>query len=302
MISGHEWAVKWGPLVQGDILDRQRLEEVVKEYSPSAVLHFAAYADVGESVEQPLKYYENNVVGTFTLLETLRDCGVKQMILSSTCATYGIPQFLPISEEHPQTPINPYGASKLMNERMLADVDAAHGIRSISLRYFNAAGADPDGEIGEERSAEGHLIPLVLQVAAGTRPQITVFGTDYDTPDGTCVRDYVHVTDLADAHVLALKALCENCASATYNLGTGNGFSVREVIHTVSDITGRHITAIEGPRRAGDPPRLVADATRANQGLAWKPRYGDLSQIITTAWNWMVKDEPEFSGQPVRAC
>ncbi|MGH9548823.1 MAG: UDP-glucose 4-epimerase GalE, partial [Terriglobales bacterium] len=267
MVFGHEWAVRWGPLVRGDILDRPRLEEAFKQYKPIAVMHFAAYADVGESVEQPLKYYRNNVAGTLTLLEVMREHGVSQMVFSSTCATYGIPLAIPISEAHPQNPINPYGASKLMDEQMLEDVGRAHDIRSISLRYFNAAGADPDGEIGEERTSEGHLIPLVLHVAIGQRSHVTVFGTDYDTPDGTCIRDYVHVTDLAEAHVLALKGL--GSGNKSYNLGMGRGFSVKEVIQTARSVTGRNIAVVEGSRRPGDPSCLVADATRAKNELGW---------------------------------
>jgi UDP-arabinose 4-epimerase len=291
--SGHEWAVRWGPLAKGDILDRRRLEEVFKQYKPSAVMHFAAYADVGESVAEPLKYYRNNVAGTLNLLEVLRDQDVDQMVFSSTCATYGMPEMIPIPEEHPQNPINPYGYSKLICEQMLRDLSVSHGFRSISLRYFNAAGADPDGEIGEERNSEGHLIPLVLQTAMGNRPQITIFGTDYDTPDGTCIRDYVHVTDLAEAHVLALKALQSDGGSASYNLGTGNGFSVRDVIQTAIAVTGCKIPVREGSRRPGDPPRLEADATKAKRELGWKPCYDDPSQIIESAWNWSSKPQSQ---------
>jgi UDP-arabinose 4-epimerase len=255
-------------------------------------MHFAAYAYVGESVKQPLKYYRNSVAGALNLLEVMRDHGVNQVVFSSTCATYGVPQSIPMAEDHPQNPINPYGASKLMVERMLADVGAAYGLRSISLRYFNAAGADPDGEIGEDHDPETHLIPLVLETAAGKRPNVTVYGTDYDTPDGTCVRDYVHVTDLAEAHVLALSALQGNCNSASYNLGTGKGFSVREAIHTARAVTGRTIVVKEGPRRLGDPPRLVADATCIKKELGWTPRYHDLNQIVATAWGWILKHPP----------
>jgi UDP-arabinose 4-epimerase len=288
-IPTHEWAVRWGPLTKGDILDRSRLQEVFRQYQPKAVMHFAAFADVGESVEQPLKYYRNNVAGTLNLLEVMREEDANLLVFSSTCATYGLPQTIPISECHPQNPINPYGASKLMDEQILADVGVAHGIRSISLRYFNAAGADPNGEIGEERNSESHLIPLVLQTAAGRRSHITIYGTDYDTPDGTCIRDYVYVTHLAEAHVLALKALQNNSNPKSLNLGTGKGFSVREVIQTARSVTGRTIAVREGPRRPGDPPQLVADATRAKNELGWKPRYGDLKQVIATAWNWNAK-------------
>ena len=216
----------------------------------------------------------------------MRDHGVTQMVFSSSCATYGTPQSVPIGEDHPQNPINPYGASKLMVERMLADFGAAYDLRSLSLRYFNAAGADPEGEIGEDHDPETHLIPLVLKAAAGERPNVTIYGTDYDTPDGTCIRDYVHVADLAEAHVLALRALEGRINSSSYNLGNGHGFSVREVIQTAHAVTGRTIQAIEGCRRLGDPPRLVSDAKRAKFELGWRPKYGDLEQVIATAWNW----------------
>ena len=297
LVFGHEWAVKWGPLARGDILDRGRLEEVFRQYKPSAIVHFAAYAYVGESVEQPAKYYKNNVTGTLTLLEAMRDHGVEQMVYSSTCATYGRPQMIPIPEHHPQNPVNPYGASKLMVEQILADFSAAYRLRSISLRYFNAAGADAEGEIGEDHDPETHLIPLVLQTAAGKRPNITIYGTDYDTPDGTCIRDYVHVSDLAEAHLLALKALSSNGSSASYNLGTGRGFSVREVIQTAHSVTGRVIPVREGPRRPGDPPRLVADATRAKTALGWTPKYADLNQIVKSAWSWSLRHHPALGQQ-----
>jgi UDP-arabinose 4-epimerase len=280
LISGHEWAVRWGPLENG-------------QYQPFGVMHFAAFAYVGESVDQPLKYYRNNVEGTLNLLATMLKHDVKRIVFSSTCSTYGVPQTIPISELHPQNPINPYGASKLMVERILHDCGTAYGFQSISLRYFNAAGADPDGEIGEDHDPETHLIPLVLEAAIGKRAHITIYGSDYDTPDGTCIRDYVHVTDLAEAHVLALKALQGKCEISSYNLGTGKGYSVREVICTGSAIAGRKILAVEGPRRPGDPSRLVADATRATNELGWKPQHGELSQIIATAWNWALKHQPE---------
>ena len=253
MVYGHRSAVKWGPLEEGDITDCARLEAVMRKYTPKAVMHFAAYAYVGESVEKPSKYYRNNVAGTLTLLESMRNCGIDKIIFSSTCATYGMPEQIPIPEDHPQNPINPYGRSKLMIEWILKDFAAAYDMRYVSLRYFNAAGADPDAEIGEDHDPETHLIPLVLDVASGKRAQIEIFGTDYDTPDGTCIRDYIHVTDLADAHLLALEYLISGGNSDVFNLGNGNGFSVREVIATALKITGCDIPYLESDRRAGDP-------------------------------------------------
>ena len=252
---GHEWAVKWGPFQRGDILDRTRLDEVLAKYRPDAVMHFAAFAYVGESVTDPGKYYRNNVAGSLALLEAMRDFGIPRIVFSSSCATYGLPDRFPISEDAPQRPINPYGASKLMVERMLADFESAHGLVWTALRYFNAAGADADCEIGEEHDPETHLIPLVLDAASGRRPHVTIFGTDYDTPDGTCIRDYIHVTDLAEAHVLALQA-SEGGTSAAYNLGNGRGFSVREVINSVERVTGLNV-----PIHIGRAPcRRSADA------------------------------------------
>ncbi len=286
LVYGHEWAVRWGPFVQGDILDRAALDAVMEKYRPVAVMHFAAFAYVGESVEHPGKYYRNNVAGSLTLLEAMRDHGVDKFIFSSTCATYGVPTVVPIPENHPQAPINPYGASKLMIEQMLRDFDTAHGLRSISLRYFNAAGADPAGETGEAHDPETHLIPLVLDAAAGVRPEIVVYGDDYDTPDGTCIRDYIHVTDLAAAHVLGLRALEEGAKTAAYNLGNGRGFSVKEVIDTARAVTGREIPVRMGPRRAGDPPRLVGDAARIRKELNWQPQHASLEAMIGTAWKW----------------
>lgn len=284
---GHEWAVKWGPFEAGDILDRARLDEVLNQYQPEAVMHFAAFAYVGESMENPGKYYRNNVVGSLTLLEAMRDHQINKIVFSSTCATYGIPKELPIKEDHPLNPISPYGSSKLMIERILKDFDYPHRIKSISLRYFNAAGADPDNEIGEDHNPETHLIPLILEVLAGKSAHITIFGEDYDTPDGTCIRDYIHVTDLSQAHVLAMKALDDGSDSNTYNLGNGKGFSVREVIETASVITGKDIPYKIGPRRPGDPSRLIGDATKAVRELGWNPRYNELPVIIQTAWNWL---------------
>ena len=286
LVYGHPWAVKWGPLEKGDILDRERLDEVINAYRPEAVMHFAAYAYVGESVENPGKYYRNNVAGALTLLEAMRDHQVDKFIFSSTCATYGVPQKIPISENHPQHPINPYGNSKLMVEQILKDFHAAHGIRSISLRYFNAAGADPDGEIGEVHDPETHLIPLILNAAIGKKNHITIFGDDYDTPDGTCIRDYIHVTDIAAAHVLALKKLEIKDTACAYNLGNGKGFSVKQVIETTRKVTECSISVQIGQRRAGDSPHLVGDATQIRNELEWKPEFPDLRSIIETVWKW----------------
>ena len=286
MVYGHEWAVKWGPLVRGDIADRAALDAVFEEYNPAGVIHFAAFIAVGESVQDPAKYYRNNSVGTLTLLEAMRDHGVKPIVFSSTAAMYGMPQAVPIVESHPQWPINPYGWSKFMVERMLEDFGRAYGTRHCALRYFNAAGADPDGEIGEAHDPETHLIPLVLQAARNPEKPITVFGTDYDTPDGTCIRDYIHVNDLADAHIRALNYLADN-NSAAINLGTGTGNSVQEIIEAARSVTGVDIQPQFGPRREGDPSRLVADRTLAKQKLGWEPQFTDITETIGHAWNWM---------------
>ena len=286
LVYGHRSAVRWGPFVHGDILDRAALDAVIRAWQPAAVMHFAAFAYVSESVTNPGKYYRNNVAGTLTLLEAMRDAGVGQFVFSSTCATYGVPTCVPISEAHPQNPINAYGASKLMIERMLQDFDTAHGLRSVCLRYFNSAGADPACETGEAHDPETHLIPLVLDAAAGARPNVTVFGTDYPTPDGTCVRDYIHVTDLAQAHVLALRALQSGAPSTAYNLGNGVGFSVRQVIDVAQQVTGLTVPVVFGPQRAGDPPALVGDASRIRAELGWTPQHADLADIIGTAWRW----------------
>ncbi|MDG5469505.1 UDP-glucose 4-epimerase GalE [Deltaproteobacteria bacterium IMCC39524] len=298
LVAGHEWAVKWGPLEIGDIADRDRLDEVIEKYQPSAVLHFAAFAYVGESVENPGKYYRNNVADTLTLLETMSDHDIDKLVFSSTCATYGEPLQVPIAEDHSQNPINPYGMSKLMVEKMIKDCGSAYGLRSITLRYFNAAGADPDGDIGEDHNPETHLIPILLDVAAGKRLHVTVFGEDYPTYDGTCIRDYIHVTDLGQAHVVALQELERletlrvTCSPArAYNLGNGQGFSVKEVIEAVGEVTGKTIPVQIGERRPGDPPILVGDATRICQELNWQPQYKDLKAIIETAWQWTRKRE-----------
>lgn len=289
MTNGNKWAVKWGPLEKGDIRDRELVDQVIKKYNPDSVMHFAADAYVGESVANPGKYYNNNVTGTITLLESLRDHDVDKIVFSSTCATYGIPQKNLLSENHPQNPINPYGASKFMIERILDDFDAAHGLRSISLRYFNAAGADPNGEIGEHHVPETHLIPIVLDVAMGKRSHVTIFGDDYETDDGSCVRDYIHVTDLAEAHLLSLKALESGSGSNNYNLGNGKGFSVKEVIDATRRVTGEDINVKIGSRRSGDPPYLVGSYDKIKQDLQWHPKFTKLDEIIETAWNWHKK-------------
>jgi UDP-arabinose 4-epimerase len=289
LIYGHPWAVKWGPLVKGDILDRAQLERAIEQYRPTAVMHFAAFAYVGESVQEPARYYRNNVSGSLALLEAMLEYGIDKFIFSSSCATYGLPGPTPFTEDHAQRPINPYGRSKLMVERIMQDFSAAYGLRSIALRYFNAAGADRAGDIGEDHDPETHLVPLVLDVAAGRRESITVFGDDYETEDGTCVRDYIHVSDLADAHVLALRALERGADSTAYNLGNGQGFSVRQVIETARRITGRDIPAVTGQRRPGDPPRLIGNADRISGSLGWSPQFPDLESIIHTAWSWHRK-------------
>jgi len=289
MVYGHEWAVKWGPLIRGDILDGEALDAVFRQYEPQAVLHFAAFAYVGESVSDPEKYYRNNVMGTLSLLSAMRRAGCRDIVFSSTCATYGVPKELPLREDHPQKPINPYGWTKLMMEQTLADFDHAYGIRHASLRYFNAAGADPDGEIGEDHDPETHLIPLVVYATQGRRGNVEIYGTDYDTRDGTCVRDYIHVTDLAEAHILALRRIQDKDESLTVNLGTGNGQTVREVIRAVEKVSGRKTPVTEGPRRPGDPPGLYARADKAYELLGWKPQLGDIETIVDTAWKWHEK-------------
>lgn len=286
LVYGHKWAVKWGPLETGDILDRARLDSVLEKYQPEAVIHFAAFTYVGESVSDPGKYYRNNVTGSLTLLEAMRDKGIAKVVFSSTAAVYGIPETPVISETTPRKPINPYGESKLVVEHMLRDFGFAHGLAWTALRYFNAAGADPDGEIGEDHNPETHLIPLVLKALTGERDSITVFGTDYDTPDGTCIRDYIHVTDLADAHVKALDALARGGESGPYNLGNGTGFSVREVIDTAHKVTKREVPVKLGGRRPGDPAILVSDASLAQRKLGWQPAIRELEDIVNTAWRW----------------
>jgi UDP-glucose-4-epimerase GalE len=286
LIYGHREAVLDAPLVVGDHGDRALLDQVFKQYSVDAVVHFAAFASVGESVAHPERYYHNNVLGTLNVLDAMRDHGVKHFIFSSSCATYGNPQYVPMDEQHPQNPINPYGESKFMCEKMMSAYDHAHGLRFVSLRYFNAAGADPDGRIGESHEPETHIIPIILQVATGRREAVTIFGDDYDTPDGTCIRDYIHILDLAQAHASALDRLRAGGQSGFFNLGTENGFSVRELIDLCEGVTGKPIRIVTGPRRPGDPPRLVASAAKAKSELGWRSRYGDLAETIATAWRW----------------
>lgn len=283
--QGHRQAVPQGLLVEGDLNDEAKLTAVLRDRKIEAVMHFAALALVGQSVQEPALYYKNNVAGSFHLLEAMRQAGVWRIVLSSTTATYGTPEKMPIAETTPQQPINPYGFSKLVVERMLDDYAAAYGFGFAALRYFNAAGAAPDGSIGEDHTPESHLIPIILQVALGQRQSISVFGDDYPTSDGTCIRDYVHVEDLATAHLAALERL-QPGKSIKVNLGTGRGYSVREVIDACRKITGHPIPAVAAPRRPGDPPELVADARLAALLLEWKPQYATIESIVETAWRW----------------
>jgi UDP-glucose-4-epimerase GalE len=286
---GNRWAVKWGPLELGDIADTARLRVVLEQYRPAALIHFAAFAYVSESVEFPLLYYRNNVCGTSSLLQTLVDFQPIPVVFSSTCATYGVPETTPIPEDHPQRPINPYGFSKLVVERILTDLDAVHRLRSISLRYFNVAGADPDGQIGEAHDPEPHLIPLVLAAARDGTP-VRVFGNDYDTPDGTCIRDYIHVLDVADAHARAVDYLIGGGASCSLNLANARGYSVKEVIATVERLCGKSIRVEIAPRRPGDPAVLIGASDGARTLLGWKPERSNLELQITDAWNWMSRN------------
>ncbi|QYX31553.1 UDP-glucose 4-epimerase GalE [Sphaerospermopsis torques-reginae] len=276
-------------LIVGDIEDRSLLDHLFQTHNIEAVMHFSAYAYVGESVTDPDKYYRNNVVATLTLLEAMLAASIKKFVFSSTCATYGVPKFIPITENHPQNPINPYGATKLMVERILSDFDVAYGLKSVCFRYFNAAGADPSGLLGEDHNPETHLIPLVLQTALGKRQSISIFGTDYSTPDGTCIRDYIHVSDLADAHILGLEYLLKGGESNVFNLGNGNGFSVKEVIAAAQEVTGINISVQECDRRPGDPPSLIGSSEKARKILGWQPIYPDIKDIVTHAWNWHQK-------------
>lgn len=275
--------------IEGNIEDRTLLEQIFKTRKFEAVMHFAAYAYVGESVGQPAKYYRNNVAGTLTLLEAMCDADIKKLVFSSTCATYGVPEQIPVVENQPKRPINPYGKSKLMVEDILDDFDHAYGLRSVRFRYFNAAGADPQGRLGEDHTPETHLIPIALLTAMGKRQSLSIFGTDYDTPDGTCIRDYIHVTDLAQAHILGLEYLLNGGSTEVFNLGNAQGFSIQEVIEAARVVTGLPIPVTFGDRRPGDPPILVGSGEKAQRILGWQPQYADLKTILTHAWQWHQK-------------
>jgi UDP-arabinose 4-epimerase len=284
--SGHRWAVRWGPFVQGDIGDAALIKSTLDTYRIEAILHFAAFAYVGESMSQPGRYFENNSTKSLSLIQVAHSVGLRYFVFSSSCATYGNPHKLPMSENHAQLPVNPYGESKLFVEKVLRWYGQAHDLKWAALRYFNAAGADPDSELGEVHKPETHLIPLVLEAAANPREPVHVFGTDYPTRDGTAVRDYVHVHDLAQGHVSALQYLVDGGASRAFNLGTGSGSSVSDVIHCVRSVTGVQPSVIVDQRRAGDPPELVADITSARLQLVWRPGRSSLFQIVTDAWRW----------------
>jgi len=285
--QGHEEAIAGVPLVRAEIGDTPRLRQAIVDHGVESVIHFAAFCYVGESVDEPLRYYRNNVVGSVSVLEAMRAEGVKRIIFSSSAATYGIPKTVPIPETEPQQPINPYGRTKLMIEQVMADSDAAWGLRYTALRYFNAAGADVEGRLGEWHDPETHLIPLACYAALGTIPAFTIHGGDYDTPDGSCVRDFIHVDDLADAHVRALRRLESGAPSRSFNLGNGEGFSVRQVAEAVRRLSGKDFSIVTGPPRPGDPPVLVADASSARTELGWTPRHSDLDTIVRTSWRWL---------------
>ncbi len=288
---GNREAVKWGSFIKADLADTDTLDKVFEETNIEAVVHLAAYAYVGESVTEPAKYYINNISNTLNLLEAMRRHNCDKIIFSSTCATYGIPEILPITEDMPQNPINPYGASKLMVERIFKDYARAYGLKYVVFRYFNAAGTDPDSEIGENHDPETHLIPLILEAASGKRPDIKVFGTDYPTPDGSCIRDYIHVTDIAKAHMLALKYLNSGGKSDFFNLGNEREASVFEVIEAVKRVTGKDFAVTAEPRRDGDPPVLVGSPEKTMRILGWKPRYAGIDEMVKCAWEWHCKQE-----------
>ncbi|WP_026687339.1 UDP-glucose 4-epimerase GalE [Azovibrio restrictus] len=290
--NGHRDAVLAGDLVIGDLADRAALASLFTDHRFDAVMHFASSIQVGESMQLPARYYANNVGNTIHLIETMIEHGVQHLIFSSSAAIFGDPVHIPINESHPRQPITPYGWSKWMVEQILTDCDRAHGLRYVALRYFNAAGAQPEGLLGERHEPETHLIPLILQAASGRRAHISVFGTDYNTPDGTCIRDYIHVQDLADAHLLALDWLMQGKGSSAFNLGNGSGFSIREVIGSVEEVTGQRVAVQALPRRSGDPAVLVADSTYARAALGWQPQYTNLYEIVQHAWRWENKCPP----------
>jgi UDP-glucose 4-epimerase len=296
LLFGHKEAASGSTVVVGDLLDLAKLRETFDKYSIDAVMHFAALADVGDSVTNPHRYYSVNVTGSLNLLQAMMEHDVKHLVFSSSAAVFGEPEVVPIPEGHPKNPTNPYGRSKLMFEEILAEADHAYGVKSVSLRYFNASGADPSGSIGEDHTPEHHLIPIVLQVALGQRERVTVFGDDWDTPDGSCVRDYVHVTDLAQAHLLALSYLRNGGATSVYNMGNGNGYSVKEVIELSAEIAGRKIMSVTGPRRPGDPARLVASSDKIKRELGWSPKFPELKTIIKTAWDWHSSHPKGYAG------
>lgn len=287
--AGHRWAARWGKLVEGDLGDTALLRQALADGKVEGVLHFAASTAVGESMAHPQKYFQNNVVNTLRLLDAMLECGVKNIVFSSSAAVYGNPETTPIPEDHPTRPTSPYGESKLIMEKAIQWYGEAYGLRWTALRYFNAAGADPEGELGEEHDPETHLIPLVIQAALGRRPHVEVYGTDYPTPDGTAIRDYIDVSDLAEAHVLALGRLMRGEKSVALNLGTELGHSVREVIAAVERVSKRQATSRNAPRRPGDPPILVADSARAAQVLGWRPEQRELDGIVESAWKWAVQ-------------
>ena len=296
--TGHESFVCWGPLLKGDIRDHAALRDAILRHEVTSVLHFAACAYVGESVINPQKYYDNNVNGTLSLLRAMLDTDTMAIVFSSSCAIYGEPEQTPIPESCAKQPVNPYGASKLMIERVLMDYTRAYGLQAVALRYFNAAGADPDAEVGEFRDPETHLIPRAMMSIRGHLDDFEVFGSDYPTPDGTAIRDYIHVSDLADAHVAALRRLQDGKAGGAYNLGTGQGYSVRQVLETISRETGEELRTPVGPRREGDPAELVADASLGRSELGWRPQLSDLETIIRTAWRWHKRAHPKKSAAP----
>lgn len=292
LFRGHDWAAKWGPLEVADLTDEAALRRVFRSHQPDAVMHFAALAYVGESMSEPVRYFRNNVEGSLNLLRVMLDHDVKDIVFSSSCATYGVPDSLPIREDAPQNPVSPYGESKKIVERALHWFAACHGFRFAALRYFNAAGCDPDGETGEFHTPETHLIPSIIEAAMGQREALQVFGEDFPTPDGTCLRDYVHVSDLARAHVLALQKLCSGSGSMKLNLGTGSGLSVRQMVSMVEEVSGLRVPVRMAPRRDGDPAALVADASSAAEMLGWTPQLSSLAQIVGSAWAWQHQHLP----------